>query len=110
MELSWNDFKKVDIRVGTIQRVEGFPKARKPAYKVWIDFGPDLGTLKSSAQITEQYHPGDLLGKQVLAVVNFPPKQIADFMSECLILGAPTPEGVVLVEPGIEVSNGLQIE
>ena len=110
MELSWNDFRKVDMRVGTVQQVEDFPKARKPAFKVWIDFGSDLGIRKSSAQITDRYKPEDLIGKQVIAVVNFPPKQIADFMSECLILGVTTTEGVVLLEPGVEVNNGLRIE
>jgi len=110
MALSWNDFEMVDMRVGTIKRVEEFPKARTPAYKVWIDFGPEIGTLKSSAQITDHYLPKDLLDRQVIAVINFPRKQIADFMSECLILGAPTPEGVVLLEPGMRVSNGLRIE
>ncbi len=85
--IDWADFEKVEIRVGTVIRAEEFPEARKPAYKLWIDFG-EHGTLKTSAQVTRLYHRSDLIGKQLVAVVNFPPKQIANFMSECLVLGA----------------------
>lgn len=110
MELSWSDFLKVDMRVGTIKEVLDFPQARKPAYQIWINFGPELGILKTSAQITERYSKEELLGKQVVAVVNFPKKQIANFMSECLILGAVGQEqGVVLLEAGLQVPNGLRI-
>lgn len=107
--LTYPEFERVDIRVGTIIAVEEFPKARKPAYKLTIDFGP-LGIKRSSAQITHYYTPKDLLNKQVLAVVNFPPKQIADFMSECLTLGVPDENGaVVLIQPGMSVSNGARL-
>ncbi len=107
--LSFAEFERVDIRVGTIVAVEEFPKARKPAYKLTIDFGT-LGIKRSSAQITHHYTPEDLLNKQVLAVVNFPPKQIADFMSECLTLGVPDENGaVVLVQPGLSVPNGARL-
>lgn len=107
--LNWKDFQKVDMRVGTIQSAEVFEEAIKPAYKLQIDFG-ELGIKKSSAQITDHYQPKDLIGKQILAVVNFPPKQIANFMSECLVLGAVAPDGkVTLVETGINTSNGLRI-
>lgn len=110
MELSWNDFAKVEMRVGTIKEVLDFPEARNPAYRVWIDFGKELGTLKSSAQITDRYAKEELLGKQVVAVVNFPKKQIANFMSECLILGAVgESRGVVLLETSLPVENGLRI-
>ena len=94
----YDDFAKLDIRAGTILEVEEFPKARKPAYKLTIDFG-DLGIKKSSAQITNLYSPAELTGKKILAVVNFPPRQIADFMSEVLVLGTYSPEGVVLITP-----------
>lgn len=107
--LSFAEFERVDIRVGTVVAVEEFPKARKPAYKLTIDFGP-LGIKRSSAQITHHYTPEVLLNKQVLAVVNFPPKQIADFMSECLTLGVPDESGaVVLVQPGLSVPNGARL-
>ena len=101
------DFLKVDIRVGTVTRAEPFPEARKPAIKLWIDFGPDLGEKKTSAQITAHYTPEALLGKQVIAVVNFPPRQIGKFMSECLVLGLSDTQGeIVLLSPDQPVPNG----
>lgn len=107
--ISWNDFEKVDMRVGTIVEVNDFPKARIPAYKLKIDFG-ELGIKQSSAQITELYTKEELLNKQIIAVVNFPPKQIADFMSECLVLGVINGnEPVILLEPGLKAKNGLRI-
>lgn len=110
MELSWDDFLKVDMRVGTIKVVMDFPEARKPAYRIWINFGPEVGILKTSAQITDRYSKDELLEKQVVAVVNFPKKQIANFLSECLILGAVgDKQGVVLLESGLPVPNGLRI-
>ena len=108
--ISWADFEKIDIRVGTIIHAEPFEKAKKPAYKLLIDFGADLGTKRSSAQITENYTPADLLGKQVVAVVNFAPKQIANFISECLVLGVYTEyKSVVLLQPAKKLTNGLKI-
>jgi tRNA-binding protein len=107
MTISFDDFLKVDIRVGRITRAEPFPEARKPAYKLWIDFGPELGERKSSAQITRYYTPEGLLGRQVLAVVNFPPRQIGPVRSEVLTLGVPDADGeVVLIGPGHEVPLG----
>jgi tRNA-binding protein len=107
MTISFDDFLKVDIRVGTITRAEPFPEARKPAIKLWVDFGSELGEKKTSAQITRFYTPEELPGRQVAAVVNFPPKQIGKFMSEILVLGFPDPEGeVVLVSPTRPVPNG----
>ena len=109
MEISWEDFEKIDIRSGTIVEVSDFPKARKPSLKLKIDFG-ELGIKKSSAQITKFYSKESLLGSQVIAVVNFPPKQIADFFSECLVLGIYTPEkDVVLLRPDQGVGNGWRI-
>ena len=103
---TFDDFMKLDIRVGTITEAKVFAKARKPAYQLVIDFGPELGTKKSSAQITQHYTPGELVGRQVLAVVNFPPRQIADFMSEVLVLGTYSEGGVVLIRPDKAVQNG----
>ena len=106
-EISFDDFLKVDIRVGTIVRVEPFPEARSPSYKLFVDFGPDIGERKTAAQITEHYTLEDLVGKQVAAVINFPKKQIGKFMSEILVLGFPDDTGaVVLVEPNRKVANG----
>ena len=103
---TFDDFIKLDIRVGTIVSAEVFTKAKKPAYKLSIDFGKELGVKKSSAQITERYEAVELVGKQVLAVVNFPPRQIADFMSEVLVLGTYSDGGVVLITPDKPVQNG----
>ena len=106
-EISFDDFLKVDVRVGTVLRAEPYPEARKPAIKLWIDFGGDLGEKKTSAQITAHYAPETLVGRQVLAVVNFPPRQIGKFMSEVLVLGMPDAAGeVVLVGPDQAVPNG----
>ncbi len=106
--ITWADFEKIDIRIGTIEKVEIFEKAKKPAYQLWINFG-ELGTKKTSAQLTERYLPEELLEKQVVAVVNFPPKQIANFMSECLVLGAVEGKDVILLEPMTRAKNGLPI-
>ncbi|MFW6201516.1 MAG: tRNA-binding protein [Gemmatimonadota bacterium] len=108
--ITWSDFRKVDVRVGRVERVEEFPRARKPAYKLWIDFGDELGVKKTSAQLTANYGPADLDGRLVLAVVNFPPRQIADFMSEVLVLGVPDRDGaVVLLRPDEEVPVGGRV-
>lgn len=103
---TFDDFMKLDIRVGTIIAAEIFEKAKKPAYQLKVDFGEQIGIKKSSAQITERYATEELIGKQVLAVVNFPPRQIANFMSEVLVLGTYSKEGVVLITPDKPVSNG----
>ena len=109
MNISWDDFEKIDIRVGTIAEVSDFPKARKPSWQLKIDFGA-LGFKQSSAQITAHYSKEDLLGKQVIAVLNFPPKQIANFFSECLVLGVYTEEKqVILLQPERAVTNGMKI-
>lgn len=106
-QISFDDFLKIDIRVGRITRAEPFPEARKPAYKLWVDFGGALGEKKSSAQITRHYRVEELVGRQVLAVVNFPPRQIGKVMSEVLVLGVPDAEGeVVLIGPGQDVPLG----
>lgn len=108
-EISWDDFAKLDIRVGTVIKSEIFEKARKPAYKLWLDFG-SLGVKKTSAQVTVFYESEFLVGKQLIAVVNFPPKQIADFMSECLVLGVVGEEGAVsLLSCITEMENGLSV-
>ena len=108
--ISWNDFDKIEMRVGTIIEVNDFPKANKPAYQLTIDFGTEIGLRKSSAQITKQYSKEELVGKQIIAVVNFPKKQIADFMSECLVLGSVGEENdIVLLTTDIRVENGLRI-
>ena len=108
--LSWTDFEKIDMRVGTIIEVNDFPKARKPAYKLVIDFGKELGIKNSSAQITTHYTKENLLHRQIIAVVNFPPKQIADFTSECLVLGVYDENNdVILLQPGMPVTNGMKI-
>lgn len=109
-DIHFDDFLKVDIRVGTIVKVASFPEARKPAFKIWIDFGPTLGTKKSSAQITENYTEDTLMGRQVAAVVNFPPRQIGPFMSEVLTVGFPDENGhVVLIKPDTDVPNGSRL-
>lgn len=108
--ISWNDFEKVEMRVGTIISVADFPKANKPAYQLTIDFGTELGIKKTSAQITKQYSKEELLQKQIVAVVNFPKKQIADFMSECLVLGSIGEENnIVLLSSDKPVENGLRV-
>lgn len=108
--LTWEDFEKTEMRVGTIIAVNDFPEARKPAYQLTIDFGTEIGVRKTSAQITKRYNKEALINKQVIAVVNFPKKQIANFMSECLVLGAVGKEGdVVLLSTDIKVENGLRI-
>lgn len=106
-EITYDDFAKVDIRVGTVIRAEPYPEARKPAIKLWVDFGPEIGEKKSSAQITAHYTPDTLLGKQVMGVVNFPPRQIGKFMSECLIVGFSDKDGgIVLAVPDQAVPVG----
>lgn len=108
--ISFDDFLKVDIRTGRVVRAEPFPEARKPAIKLWIDFGPKIGEKKSSAQITTLYRPEELVGRQVMAVVNFPPRQIGPFMSEVLVLGASDPEGrISLLAPDHEVPCGARM-
>ncbi len=109
-EISFDDFLKVDIRVGRVTRAEPFPEARKPAIKLWIDFGPEIGERKSSAQITVHYTPEALVGRQVMAVVNFPPRQIGPFMSEVLVLGASDAGGaIVLLAPDQDVPEGARM-
>jgi tRNA-binding protein len=109
MSITWDDFEKVDMRAGTIIEVNDFPKARKPAYKLKVDFG-ELGIKNSSAQITKFYTKEDLLNKKVIAVVNFPPKQIADFISECLVLGVyDENKDVILLTPERNVGNGMKV-
>lgn len=108
--LSWPEFEKVDMRIGTILEVHDFPEARKSAYQLTLDFGSEIGILKSSAQITNRYRKEDLIGKQIVAVINFPKKQIGPFMSECLVLGSVGAQhDIVLLTSDIKVGNGLRI-
>ncbi len=109
-EIAFDDFLKVDIRVGTVLRAEPYPEARKPALKLWIDFGPGIGEKKTSAQITAHYTPDAVVGRQVMAVVNFPPRQIGKFMSEVLVLGLADDNGdIVLIAPDRPVANGQRM-
>jgi len=108
-EISWNDFEQVELRAGTIIDVQDFPEARNPAYKVWADFGEEIGVKKSSAQVTHLYSKEELLGRQIIAVVNFPPKQIGPFRSEFLLCGFYRDDGVVLAIPEREVPNGAKL-
>jgi tRNA-binding protein len=109
-EISWDDFQRVELRIGTITQVEDFPEARRPAWKLTVDFGEEVGIRRSSAQITDLYSAEDLVGRQVLAVVNFPPKQIGPFISECLVTGFVSPDGpVVLAMPERPVPNGSRL-
>lgn len=106
-QITYDDFARLDIRAGTIVRAESYPEARVPAIRLWIDFGPEIGEKRSSAQITRHYEPAGLVGRQVLAVVNFPPRQIGKVMSEVLVLGLPDADGqVVLIGPDSPVPNG----
>ena len=107
--LSWQDFEKVEMRVGTILEANDFPEARKPAYQLTIDFGAAIGIRKSSAQITKRYSKEALIGKQIIAVINFPNKQIGKFMSECLVLGSVNEDDIVLLTSDLKVENGLLI-
>ena len=108
--ISWQEFEQVDLRIGTVIEARLFPEARKPAYILHVDFGPEVGMLKSSAQITDLYSPDDLVGRQVLGVVNFPKKQIGPVMSECLITGFTQADGsVVLAQPAQSVANGIKL-
>lgn len=110
MTITWDDFVKIDIRTGTITEVNDFPEARKPAYRLTIDFGQEIGVKKSSAQVTAHYTKDDLLNRQVIAVINFPPKQIAGFRSECLVLGVYDENNdVILLKPDRPTSNGQKI-
>ena len=108
-ELSWYDFEKIDMRIGTILEANDFLQARKPAYQLRIDFGTEIGIKKSSAQITRRYSKEDLIGKQIVAVVNFSKKQIGSFMSECLVLGSVNDDEIVLLSSDLKVENGLRI-
>lgn len=107
--ITWDDFARVELRVGTITAAEPFPEARRPAYRLTIDFGPEFGSLRSSAQLTELYGREELVGKQVIGVVNFPPKQIGPVRSECLVTGLYRDDGVVLAVPDKPVPNGLKL-
>ena len=107
--ISWSDFEAIEMRIGTIIEINDFPKAKKPAYQLTIDFGKEIGIKKSSAQITKRYTKEDLLNKQIVAVVNFPKKQIGNFMSKCLVLGSINSDDVVLLTSDLKVENGLRI-
>ena len=107
--LQWQEFEKVEMRIGTIIEVNDFPQARKPAYQLTIDFGNEIGIKKSSAQITKRYQKEELIGKQIVAVINFPKKQIGNFMSECLVLGSVNEDDIVLLSSDRNVENGLRI-
>jgi tRNA-binding protein len=110
MTIEYADFDRVEMRVGRVQRAEPFPEARKPALKLWIDFGPEIGVKKSSAQITVHYTPESLVGTLVITVTNFPPRQIGPFMSEVLVLGLPDPDGaIVLLRPDLDVPLGGRV-
>jgi tRNA-binding protein len=110
MDLTWSEFERVEMRVGTIIQVDDFPEARKPAYQLTIDFGTEIGIRKSSAQITKRYSKEDLTARQIVGVVNFPRKQIGKFMSECLVIGAVGEDGdVILLAPDFKIENGLRI-
>jgi len=110
LDLKWEEFERIEMRVGTILNAYDFPEARKPAYQLTVDFGNDIGIRKTSAQITKRYQKHELIGKQIIAVVNFPPKQIGKFRSECLILGSVADDNdIVLLAPDISVENGLRI-
>ena len=110
-KITFDDFRKVDIRVGEVIRAEPYPEARKPAIKLWIDFGSDIGEKRSSAQITTHYKPENLIGKQVMGVVNFPPRQIGKFMSEVLVLGLSDEQGgIVLISPDQNVEKGERMQ
>ena len=108
--IEWSDFEQVELRTGTVVDVQEFPEARRPAYKIWVDFGADIGTLKSSAQVTALYTPEDLMGRSIIGVVNFPTKQIGPFRSEFLLTGFTQDDGsVVLAVPERPVANGLKL-
>lgn len=109
-EISWSDFEKVEMRIGTILKVNDFPEARNPAYQIHIDFGSEIGVKKTSAQITKKYSKEELVGKQIVAVINFPKKQIGNFMSECLLLGSiGNDKEIVLLSSDKPVENGLRV-
>jgi tRNA-binding protein len=107
--ISWSDFERVELRVGTIVRVEEFPEARRPAWKLWVDLGEELGVRRSSAQLTELFRADELVGRQVICVTNFPEKQIGPFISQVLVTGFPTANGVVLATPDRPVPNGSRL-
>ena len=109
-QIEWADFEKIQIRVGTITKVDDFPEARKPAYKIWVDFGPEIGTRQSSAQLTDLYAKEDLVGKKIIGVINFPPKRIAGFKSEVLITGFQRDDGaIVLAVPDSHIVDGAKL-
>lgn len=108
-DITWEEFERVELRAGTIVRVESFPEARRPAWKLWVDFGGELGVRRSSAQLTTHYAEADLLGRQVLCVTNFPPRQVGPFLSEVLVTGFVCDDGVVLAIPERPVPNGTRL-